>query len=122
MSGTPAANGGRGGKAKVSKPKHTLVQEPSVGGFLPYCKPNYRVRTAACRLQPRSHSHLCLIAFTLHFIHADDEEMSRIMPDGPGAHSLYCRLQLYSVLPFARPSFREGPTHVGTESVALQST
>lgn len=85
-----------------------------MGGPLPYCKPNYRVRTAACRLQPRSHSHLCLIAFALHVIHADDEEMSRIMRGGPGARSLYCRLQLYSVLPFARPCFREGLAHVGT--------
>lgn len=45
----------------------------------------YRSRTAACRLQPRSHSHLCLIAFALHFIQADHEEMSCIMPGGPGA-------------------------------------
>ena len=56
----------------------------------------YRSRTAACRLQPKSHSHLCLIAFALHFIQADHEEMSCIMPGGPGAQPAAIRLSCFT--------------------------
>lgn len=104
-------------QAKVSKPTGPhLGARTECGGPLPYRKPNYRARTAACRLQPRSHSHLCLVAFALHFIQADDEEMSCIMPGGPGALP---GLQTSAILGAAiRPSLlRRRATHAGAVQV-----